>query len=147
MKKFICLALFIVFIATLNFISLDIISEVRMHGNLNKVESYSRQEPKDVESIYCAPFYIFDGLKTTDVKIDGTTCVATMSKTELLKLVFKMDAKLVKINNATKQIFNLYSPRLNKIEPITSGSKTINMQICVEGENIKVGVPSLCGFI
>jgi len=147
MKKFLCLALFLFCIIALNIVSLDIISVTREHGRLNKVEAYSKQKPEDIESELCTPFYIFDGLAKTDVKIVGKTCYATMSKNELVKMLYKLDAKMVSINNSSKKIVNFYSPRLNTVEAIKSKSKLINMQICVEGEKVQIGIPSLCGFI
>ena len=147
MKKFFCVALFLFCITALNVLSLNVITLSREHGKLNKVEAYSLEKPENVESTLCTPFYVFDGLEKTDVKIIGETCYVNLSQAELLKLLYKLDAKLVSVNNAEKRIVNFYSPRLNKVTPIKVKGKLINMQICLDGENAQIGVPSLCGFI
>lgn len=147
MKKLLFFLSFIICITVLNIVSLDIITLTRSHGRLNNVEAYSLSEPSDVDSTYCAPFYIFDGLKKADVKVVGKTCFATISQTELQKLLFELDARVVKVNNSAKRIVNLYSPRLNSVTPIKQNRNKVNMQICVEGEKVQIGIPSLCGFI
>ncbi len=131
----------------LNVISLDLITEVKQHGNINNVEAYSLSKPQNIESTYCAPFYIFDGLEKVDVNIVGKTVMATLSKTELNKLLFTLNAKTIKVENAKKLIIDMYSPRLNTVNPISVNNQKVNMQVCVKGEKVQIGIPSLCGFV
>lgn len=147
MKKFIFVALFVVCTVLLNIISLDLVTEVKKHGSVNGVEAYSTEKPDNVESTYCSPFYIFDGLEKTDVKIVGKTIVATIPKSELHKLLFSLGAKTIKTENSAKFIVDMYSPRLNTVNPISVNNQFVNMQVCVSGNTVQIGIPSLCGFI
>ncbi len=147
MKKFLVLACFVFCVALLNFISLNVLTEAKKYGEVENVLAYSCEEPKDTESIYCSPFYIFNGLEVADVKVVGETINLKITKSDLRKLVYTLDANLVKVENTDKTIYNLYSNRLNTVSPITTGGRLVNMQIVVEGEHAQIGVPSLCGFI
>lgn len=131
----------------LNIVSLNALTVAKKYGEVESVLAYSLSEPENTESEYCSPFYIFNGLEATDVKIVGETLNLKINKNDLAKLVYTLNANLVRVENADKTIYNLYSNRLNTVTPIKTGGKLVNMQVVVEGDRVQIGVPSLCGFI
>lgn len=147
MKKFLVLACFVFCVGLVNFASLNILTQAKKYGEVEQVLAYSCEEPKNTQSLYCSPFYVFNGLESTDVKIVGETLNLKIAKSDLAKLVYCLNANLVKVEKTDKTIYNLYSNRLNTVSPITTGGELVNMQIVVEGDRAQIGVPSLCGFI
>ena len=147
MKKLLILSSFILTVFVLNFVSLDLLSEIKERGTVNKVEAYSLEKPKEVDSIECTPFYIYDGLKDAKVQVVGKTYFVTMPKSELIKMLNSLNAKLIRVENSNKLIFDYYSSRLNTVKPILINNQKVNMQIHVDGNTVKIGAPSLCGFI